>query len=142
MTPFKKKISAVTLSVNTVEGATEDLELTFPKTGGIRLSGANKGIHEAEENYDITCQTAGDVTTFTADNGEYVKLIQETDDWSIDLYNASNERVKSIKGSQIVFFYTIMLRLSRPKSQVMLAKTKSLQVSESDLTVLFKTEVL
>ena len=105
MTPFKKKISAVTLSVNTVEGATEDLELTFPKTGGIRLSGANKGIHEAEENYDITCQTAGDVTTFTADNGEYVKLIQETDDWSIDLYNASNERVKSIKGSQIVFFY-------------------------------------
>jgi len=105
LTPFKKKISAVTLSVNTVEGATEDLELTFPKTGGIRLSGANKGIHEAEENYDITCQTAGDVTTFTADNGEYVKLIQETDDWSIDLYNASNERVKSIKGSQIVFFY-------------------------------------
>ena len=103
--PFKKKISSVTLSVNTVEGITENLELTFPKTGGIRLSSANKGIHEAEENFNITCQAAGDVTVITADNGNYVNLTKESDDWSIDLYNASDERVKSIKGSEIVFFY-------------------------------------
>jgi len=81
------------------------LELTFPKTGGIRLAGANKGLHESENNYNITCQTAGDVTIITAENGNYVNLTQEVDDWSIDLYNSANEKITAIKGSQIFFGY-------------------------------------
>ena len=105
LSSVQKKINAVTLAVNTVEETTETLELTFPKTGGIRLAGANKGLHESENNYNITCQTAGDVTIITAENGNYVNLTQEVDDWSIDLYNSANEKITAIKGSQIYFGY-------------------------------------
>lgn len=111
MIPFKKKIDTVTLSVNTIDNVTEELELTFPKSGGIRLSGSDKGLHQAENNYDITCQTVGDVTTVTASSGDYVTLTQENNDWSIDLYDSQNKKATSLKGSQIVFFYNDNLQL-------------------------------
>ena len=101
----QKTNNVVTLSISTVENTTEELELTFPKTGGIRLSGANKGIHEAESNRSITYSETGNVTVITADDDSYINLIKESDDWSIDFYNSSKEKVKSIKGSQIVFYY-------------------------------------
>ena len=101
----QKKNNAVTLSINTLENTTEELEITFPKSGGVRLNSVNKGLYNCEENYNITCQTAGDITTITAENGDCVKLNQKTDDWSIDLYDSSNQKVTSLSGSQIVFFY-------------------------------------
>ena len=109
----QKKNNSVVLSVETIENTTETIEITFPKTGGVRLNGTNKGLHESSENYNITCQTAGDVTTVTSDNGAYIELIEKTDDWSLAIYNSSNEKVNTINGSQICFFYDKENNLSK-----------------------------
>lgn len=41
----------------------------------------------------------------TADNGAYVKLVSETDDWTLEFYDSSDKKVNVIAGSQIKFGY-------------------------------------
>ena len=87
---IKKKQKEFILEVK-VDGKTEKLHLTFPSTGGFRLTGSHKGYFAPKDVQDITYQK-NDKTMIQmrAEDGTAVSFKKEGSGFQLSVFNKEN----------------------------------------------------
>lgn len=102
---IKKKQKEFILEVK-VDGKTEKLHLTFPSTGGFRLTGSHKGYFAPKDVQDITYQK-NDKTMIQmrAEDGTAVSFKKEGSGFRLSVFNKENRKLFDISPEQIAFSF-------------------------------------